>query len=114
MDDCSGSQHLHRLGLRSLASACSTGEGGSSLMLRAIAVAKKKNDRIDASKIADCLRCDFLPECHMAPTSIRDRRSHLALSASIGSADGADEESSFRLAVGNRCQSQQGASTPGE
>jgi transposase len=30
------------------------------LMLRAIAVAKKKNDRIDASKIADCLRCDFL------------------------------------------------------
>ncbi len=44
------------------------------LMLRAIAVAKKKNDRIDASKIADCLRCDFLPECHMASTKIRDRR----------------------------------------
>src|SRR5438309_12027109 len=35
------------------------------LLLRAIAVAKKKNDRIDASKIADCVRCDFLPECHM-------------------------------------------------
>ena len=33
------------------------------LMLRAIAAAKKKNDRIDANKIADCLRCDFLPEC---------------------------------------------------
>src|SRR5215469_7153151 len=32
------------------------------LMLRAIALAKKKNDRIDAGKIADCLRCDFLPE----------------------------------------------------
>src|SRR6266536_2056492 len=30
------------------------------LMLRAIAAAKKKNDRIDADKIADCLRCDFL------------------------------------------------------
>ncbi len=44
------------------------------LMLRAIAAAKKKNDRIDASKIADCLRCDFLPECYMAPTEIRDRR----------------------------------------
>jgi transposase len=44
------------------------------LMLRAIAAAKKKNDRIDAGKIADCLRCDFLPECHMAPTEIRDRR----------------------------------------
>jgi len=24
--------------------------------------------------IADCLRCDFLPECHMASTAIRDRR----------------------------------------
>jgi transposase len=44
------------------------------LMLRAIAAAKKKNDRIDAAKIADCLRCDFLPECHMAATEIRDRR----------------------------------------
>src|SRR6202040_3878199 len=44
------------------------------LMLRAIAVAKKKNDRIDAEKVADCLRCDFLPECHMASTAIRDRR----------------------------------------
>ena len=38
------------------------------LMLRAIAAAKKKNDRIDASKICDCLRCDFLPECHMVST----------------------------------------------
>src|SRR5215813_7817556 len=44
------------------------------LMLRAIAAAKKKNDRIDAAKIADCLRCDFLPECYMASTEIRDRR----------------------------------------
>ena len=44
------------------------------VMLRAIAAAKKKNDTIDASKIANCLRCDFLPECHMASTEIRDRR----------------------------------------
>jgi transposase len=44
------------------------------LMLRAIAAAKKKNDRIDASKICDCLRCDFLPECHVASTEIRERR----------------------------------------
>src|SRR3989454_8205450 len=44
------------------------------LMLRAIAAAKKKKDGIDAGKIADCLRCDFLPECHMASTAIRDRR----------------------------------------
>jgi transposase len=43
-------------------------------MLRAIAAAKKKNDKIDAAKIADCLRCDFLPECHIAATALRDRR----------------------------------------
>jgi transposase len=44
------------------------------LMLRAIAAAKKKNDRVDATKICDCLRCDFLPESYMAPTAIRERR----------------------------------------
>jgi transposase len=44
------------------------------LMLRAIAAAKRKNDKIDAGKIADCLRCDFLPECYMTSTEIRDRR----------------------------------------
>jgi transposase len=44
------------------------------LMLRAIAAAKKKNDQIDASQLADCLRCDFLPECHMMPRAIGDRR----------------------------------------
>jgi transposase len=43
------------------------------LMLRAIAAAKKKNDRIDAGKIVDCVRSDFLPECHMASTKIGDR-----------------------------------------
>ncbi|HUL32937.1 MAG TPA: transposase [Candidatus Eisenbacteria bacterium] len=44
------------------------------LMLRAIAAAKKKNHRIDADKICDCLRCDFLPESYMAPIAIRERR----------------------------------------
>src|SRR5437763_15530732 len=44
------------------------------VMLRAIAAAKKKNDRIDAGKIAGCLRCDFLTECHMVSTEIRNRR----------------------------------------
>ncbi len=44
------------------------------LMLRAIAAAKKKNDRVDASKICDCLRCDFLPECHMVSAEVRERR----------------------------------------
>jgi transposase len=49
-------------------------KGAHPLMLRAIAASKKKNDRIDAGKIADCLRCDFLPECHMMSTEMRDRR----------------------------------------
>jgi transposase len=44
------------------------------LMLRAIAAAKRKNDRIAAHKICDYLRCDFPPECYMASTAIRERR----------------------------------------
>jgi transposase len=47
------------------------------LMLRAIAASKKKNDKIDAAKIADCLRADLLPECYMAPTQIREMRREL-------------------------------------
>ena len=47
---------------------------GHALYMRAIHGGKSKNDQIDAGKIADCLRCDFLPECHMASTEIRDRR----------------------------------------
>jgi transposase len=43
-------------------------------MLRAITASKKKNERIDAHKIADGLRCDFLPESYMASTEIRERR----------------------------------------
>jgi hypothetical protein len=37
-------------------------------MLRSNAAAKKKNDEIDARKIADLLRCDLLPEYHIAST----------------------------------------------
>lgn len=43
-------------------------------MLKVIAASKKKNDRIDARKIADMLRCDLLPECYMAPGWIRELR----------------------------------------
>jgi transposase len=43
-------------------------------LLRAIAASKKKNDRIDASKIADALRANLLPECYMAPEAIRELR----------------------------------------
>ncbi len=43
-------------------------------MLRAITVAKNKNDRSDAKMISDLLRCDLLPVCYMAPENIRDLR----------------------------------------
>ena len=43
-------------------------------MLKAIAAAKKKNDKVDARMIADLLRCNLLPECYMAPVAIRDLR----------------------------------------
>jgi len=43
-------------------------------MLKALTAAKKKNDKVDARTIADLLRCNLLPECHMAPCAIRDLR----------------------------------------
>jgi len=77
------------------------------LMLRAIAVAKKKNDRIDAKKIADCLRCDFLPECYMASTENSRTTAHLALSEPVGPPGGTDEEQDCGTADGSRCEFQQ-------
>ena len=47
---------------------------GHPLMIKAITAAKKKNDRIDARKLADLVRTDFLPECYIAPTPLRDLR----------------------------------------
>ncbi len=44
------------------------------LLLQTIAADKRKIYKMDAGKIADSLRCSFLPECHMASTEIRDRR----------------------------------------
>src|SRR5438270_2694986 len=43
-------------------------------MLSAISAGKKKNDRVDAQKISDLLRCNYFPECHVASREIRDRR----------------------------------------
>jgi transposase len=43
-------------------------------MLKAIAASKKKNDRVDARKIADLLRCNLLPRCYMAPSDLRELR----------------------------------------
>ncbi len=41
-------------------------------MLKAIAAGKHKNDRLDASKIADSLRANRLSECYMAPLELRE------------------------------------------
>ncbi len=43
-------------------------------MLKAITTAKKKNDRADAEMIADLLRVNLLPECHMLSEEIRELR----------------------------------------
>lgn len=45
-----------------------------SAMLKAIAAGKRKNDTLDARKIANLLRCDYFPECHMVSRELRDRR----------------------------------------
>lgn len=43
-------------------------------MLEAITRAKKKNDRADAEKLCDLLRCELLPTCYLAPPEIRELR----------------------------------------
>ena len=43
-------------------------------MLKAISASKKKNDRVDARKLADLLRADLLPECYMASEQTRQLR----------------------------------------
>jgi hypothetical protein len=82
------------------------------LMLRAIAAGKKKNDRIDAHKIADCLRCDFLPECYMASTEIRERP-RTEVSEFTGPAGRADEEQDCCFADGSWSELQQTETTQG-
>ena len=47
---------------------------GHSYMLRAICASKKKNDRLDAEKLADALRCDWFPEAYMPSEDIRQLR----------------------------------------
>ncbi len=42
--------------------------------LKPIPPAKKKNDRTDAEKIADLLRVNLLPECHIMPEELRELR----------------------------------------
>ena len=44
------------------------------LMMKAIGASKKKSDRIDARKIADMVRCNWLPVCYVAPVEMRELR----------------------------------------
>jgi transposase len=44
------------------------------LRVKAIASAKLKNDRVDATTLAHLSRCDLLPEAWMAPWAVQERR----------------------------------------
>lgn len=45
--------------------------------VKAIAEAKIKTDKIDATVLADLLRADMIPKCYIAPREVRDLRSLL-------------------------------------
>lgn len=47
---------------------------GHPAMMKAISAAKKKDDKLDARKVADMVRCNLLPVCYMAPPEMRDLR----------------------------------------
>jgi transposase len=49
-------------------------EMGHPAMMKAIAASKKKNDKIDARKTADLVRCNLLPVCYVAPAETRELR----------------------------------------
>jgi transposase len=49
-------------------------EIGNPSMMKAISAAKKKNDQLDARKIADLVRCNLLPACYVAPLEMRELR----------------------------------------
>src|SRR6516162_7669623 len=47
---------------------------GHPAMMKAIGASKKKNDKLDARKTADLVRCNLLPVCYVAPSEIRELR----------------------------------------
>ena len=49
-------------------------EMGHPAMMKAIGASKKKNDKLDARKIADLVRCNLLPVCYVAEPEIRELR----------------------------------------
>jgi transposase len=49
-------------------------EMGHPAMMKAIGASKKKNDKLDARKTADLVRCNLLPVCYVAPAELRELR----------------------------------------
>src|ERR1022692_347922 len=49
-------------------------EMGNPAMMKAIGAAKKKNDTLDARKIADMVRANLLPACYVVAPEMRDLR----------------------------------------
>jgi transposase len=47
---------------------------GHPALMKAIGASKKKNDKLDARKIADLVRADLLPACYVAPVEMRELR----------------------------------------
>ncbi len=47
---------------------------GHPALMKAIGASKKKNDKLDARKIADLVRCNLLPACYVASAEIRELR----------------------------------------
>jgi transposase len=50
---------------------------GHPALMKAIGASKKKNDKLDARKIADLVRCHLLPACYVAPVEVREMRQML-------------------------------------
>ena len=71
------------------------------LMLRAIAAAKKKNDRIDANKICDCLRCGFSAGMLHGSDGHPRTAAHTAIPQPAGAPDGANENQDQHAADGS-------------
>src|SRR5258707_15433971 len=52
-------------------------EMGHPVMMKAISASKKKNDKLDARKTSDLVRCNLLPACWVAPSEMRELRRRL-------------------------------------
>jgi transposase len=74
VDSGHGGYDLQRLDLRSSASARCPGQGSSSTDVAGDCSGQEEERQDRCRQDGDCLRCDFLPECHMLSTEIRDRR----------------------------------------